>query len=350
MFQVVNYVSSPKEVTNVVNNLNEKQKEDVIEIGFGSLLDLKLTDIDRRLYTLIHSQYDSMVITLHDKSVIHANNLFYHEVLGLPCKGVKSGKQAFKGYDVLNTKMEKDEIKRVKTEWRRIFDILDTDRNFVSQETMKERLLAETEGGEFFKKLFVMFVMTSFLAAAPNKDLVLAIAPALEDTSEIINYDWCSFIAKVVDANAKKVRDFVRKRETIKQTGTQKEREAEEQKEKTKKGTVKLLIKAGGCFPALMIGYIHRYVFGQLPSEDKPYIINWTNQLLRERIKQQLDRQNVGTARVVLQQTSPMSIKPIDEEEDEEVELVNAEDVSLHTALMSMLFTLIYLFLNLICL
>lgn len=325
MFEVVNFASSTKQVRNVVSQLNDKQKEAVKEIGFGSMLGIKINEIDRRLYFKILSQYDSKVITLHDKTVIHANNYFYHEVLGLPFKEDISGQE--KGKEVLETNMEKEEVERVKQEWRKAFGIENKENNYVSQDTLTKKVLAEKDGGDSFKKLFVMFAISSFLAPTTNKELVLDIAPALEDASEIVNYDWCTYIANVVDENARRVRGLVKERERIKMFGTEEQKKKVLEKEFDKNGKRRLLMKAGGCFPALMIGYMHQHVFDQLPSERKPYILNWDDKLIKKRIDKQVGSQNVGTAKASVPQ---VAIKATDQQQNyEQVTLVNSKDVSL---------------------
>lgn len=63
------------------------------------------------------------------------------------------------------------------------------------------------EGGDDFKKLFVMYSLAILLAPLPDFKLKKYVYPCIVDASKINKYDWCSYVldnlCDVIERSAK---------------------------------------------------------------------------------------------------------------------------------------------------
>lgn len=53
-----------------------------------------------------------------------------------------------------------------------------------------------TDGRADFRRLFILFSLSSFLTPTSNRFVVLTTLPSLSDVDKISNYNWCTFILK----------------------------------------------------------------------------------------------------------------------------------------------------------
>ncbi|KAH9608925.1 hypothetical protein KSS87_002784 [Heliosperma pusillum] len=132
----------PGQLVELIDGLTNGQKKDVIEIGFGGLLHLKVTKVPHGIMHLILKAFDhtcDMFRTKKMESLLTKDDVY--DIFQLP----RGGKQC-------------------------------------------------NEHVDEFRRLFVMFSLSGFLAPTSNKTLDLKLVKAVENVESIPKYDWCDYV------------------------------------------------------------------------------------------------------------------------------------------------------------
>ncbi|KAK9671328.1 hypothetical protein RND81_12G022100 [Saponaria officinalis] len=144
-----------------------------------------------------------------------------------------------------------DSSRELKESWRERFGVGGSS-NAILIGKLYSELLKSKAGDEDFKRMFVLYSMSTFLAPMTNSTVDLKLLLAVDDVSQIGQLDWCSYVFKnVVKAciDSKKNPAFV-----------------------------------GGCIVFLMIAYFHRFDFqGESSPTTLPLIQHWDYDTLKER-------------------------------------------------------------------
>ncbi|KAL2921915.1 Piwi-like protein 1 [Bienertia sinuspersici] len=126
-------------------------------------------------------------------------------------------------------------------------DVLTTSKLGVIVENLKD-------GGDDFKRFFVLYVLSVFLTPTANGHVDLYLSKAVADVNKIIDMDWCSFILRILCDGIAKC-----------------------QKNNSK--------RVMGCVLALEILYFHRFMFrGEKAPTKLPLIQHWTDEVVSERL------------------------------------------------------------------
>ena len=170
---------------NLINQFSEDQINSVKEIGFEGLLHLKVTNIVTKMLSWFVNNFDQssryfeispgvrFVLTPYD----------VHDVFGLPLN---------EGNNVIECRMnvEDDLDFHFKRELKDIFN-LDKD---IPLQMVEKKILELKEGGETFKKLFVLHAFSSFLAPHRKRLVDMRLARVVSNVDQIRTYDWCSYV------------------------------------------------------------------------------------------------------------------------------------------------------------
>ncbi|KAL8492103.1 hypothetical protein ACS0TY_023648 [Phlomoides rotata] len=231
---------SPRKLLNLLEILNEKQKTDVRSIGFGGLFSLNLTKCsDHRILSWLIKNFNSksrvLYIDGHRFFAITADDIY--DVLMLPrneCSPVLKYTRKEDGADMVRYLKDKYRIKTTKSLFETIRDAL-------------------VDGGADFKRLFIMYCLSSFLTPSPNQQVTTGVVKSLIDVEKISKLDWSSYI---LDFLCDSISQF-------KKPGSK---------------------NVGGCIILLQILYFHRLKWhGVSEPCTLPLIQHWTDRKIRDR-------------------------------------------------------------------
>ncbi|XP_074293139.1 uncharacterized protein LOC141620072 [Silene latifolia] len=158
-------------------------------MGFGGLLELKLSSLPHTMFREIIYAFKSgkyFEISETEKFELTADDV--HDVFGLLNSGPK--------LDLVITRFPGSadaDGEALKGAWREKYGIANNKSGIPLnkvQETLLESLVADDE----FKKTFVLFVMSCFVAPVSGYVVDLRLLSAVEDVSRIKEFNWCQFV------------------------------------------------------------------------------------------------------------------------------------------------------------
>uniref|UniRef100_A0A803LH78 Ubiquitin-like protease family profile domain-containing protein n=1 Tax=Chenopodium quinoa TaxID=63459 RepID=A0A803LH78_CHEQI len=267
----------PSSLVKVISGLSPTQKKDVEEVGFGGLLSLRVESMVGGIlpwlvesfngYTCMFCVADGkeFVVTKHDVC----------DVFGLPKvegREVPEMKGSYKG--------QSQDDSALKNKWRASFDV--GVKELILLARLETRIKELVDGGDEFKRLFVMHALSSMLVPTANRTVNFRLVNAVDDVDQIKNLDWCSFVLR-------KLMNYV---------VSYKNSEAKD--------------SISGCLLLLKIMYFHRLNFqGVVENSTIPLIQHWTDKKVRNRVSLELKAGGFGQG-VLNELTYPVSAKCVD--------------------------------------
>ncbi|XP_021721137.1 uncharacterized protein LOC110688699 isoform X2 [Chenopodium quinoa] len=159
-----------------------------------------------------------------------------------------------------------------------------TKKKYVTLDVWKEKFMELRNGGDEFKKIFVLFAISNFLSPYGDKSLNLSAVKSLSNVKNIKDFDWCGFIIKNMCNSIKELHKYLldkRKRPTTTVSKGQ--------------NPTKFVRKIGGCLPAMLVTFVQKVHYGEYAGVKLPFISNWNSDTLNARIKaQNKDRSRFG--------------------------------------------------------
>uniref|UniRef100_A0A803LLD9 Ubiquitin-like protease family profile domain-containing protein n=1 Tax=Chenopodium quinoa TaxID=63459 RepID=A0A803LLD9_CHEQI len=221
-------------------NFSPEQKQAVEEIGFGGLLHLKLKTLNRQMLPWLVENFNAgscmFTIATGKEFVVIRNDIC--DVFCLPLSDIYVPE--------LNKNSEDESVdKRIIQAWRSDYGLSGKQPLHLSKS--ESRMV---DGGEQFKRCFVLQAMSSFLAPTTNRTVSLK-------------------LLKVVEKKLKKAVQKYKDDETAQ--------------------------NVSGCLLALQIMYFHRLNFqGEKESSTLPLIQHWTDVKIKKRIKLEIKAGGYG--------------------------------------------------------
>ncbi|KAH9610215.1 hypothetical protein KSS87_001935, partial [Heliosperma pusillum] len=249
----------PGQLVELINGLSKEQKEAVREIGFGGLLQLKVTKLPHGILPWILKAFDytcNMFKLKKTEFIITKDDV--HDIFLLP----RGGNQVVLT-QTGNTVSVTDS--RLKKEWRLRFDVQNSS-DPITVKRVFETLRGSNDSGDEFTKLFVLFSVSVFLAPTSNKTIDLKLVRAVANVENIRAYDWCDYI----------FREMVNSVKVFKQGGKS------------------IVI---GCILVVMLAYFHRFNFkGDVMGHTLPLISHWDDEKLSKRVQDEKKTGSLGNA------------------------------------------------------
>ncbi|KAK9706072.1 hypothetical protein RND81_07G102500 [Saponaria officinalis] len=227
----------PLNLVDLMSRLTSDQRVAVQDIGFGGLLHMKVRRVLKNIVDMLLSVFNDGSFMFHTPSfnfLLRKEDVYDCFLLPMgpkevPILGTGRGKAS-----------SQESCIDLKEKWRRKFG-LEGSSNAILIGKLYEKLLEMTECGDEFKRLFVLYSMSAFLAPTTNSTVDLKLASAVKDVSQIMQLDWCLYVLNnLVKAcvDSKKKPAFI-----------------------------------GGCILFLMIAYFHRFDFqGEAAPTSLPLI------------------------------------------------------------------------------
>ncbi|KAH9624888.1 hypothetical protein KSS87_018372 [Heliosperma pusillum] len=247
------------QLVELINGLNKEQKEAVREIGFGGLLQLKVTKLPHGILPWILKAFDytcNMFKLKKTEFIITKDDV--HDIFLLP-RGGNQVVLAQTGNTVSVTDI------RLKKKWRLRFNVQNSS-DPITVKRVFETLRGSNDSEDEFKKLFVLFSVSVFLAPTSNKTIDLKLVRVVANVENIRAYDWCDYI----------FREMVNSVKVFKQGG-------------------KSIVS--GCILVVMLAYFHRFNFkGDVMGHTLPLISHWDDEKLSKRVQDEKKTGSLGNA------------------------------------------------------
>uniref|UniRef100_A0A803N9H9 Uncharacterized protein n=1 Tax=Chenopodium quinoa TaxID=63459 RepID=A0A803N9H9_CHEQI len=181
-------------------NFSPEQKQVVEEIGFGGLLHLKLKTLNRQMLPWLVENFNAgscmFTIATGKEFVVTRNDIC--DVFCLPLSDICVPE--------LNKNSEDESVdKRIIQAWRSDYGLSGKQPLHLSK--LESRMVDLVDGGEEFKRCFVLQAMSSFLAPTTNRTVSLKLLKAVEKVDEIKTFDWCSYVLKKLKKAVQKYKD-----------------------------------------------------------------------------------------------------------------------------------------------
>ncbi|XP_056692913.1 uncharacterized protein [Spinacia oleracea] len=248
----------PTALLAVIETFNSNQIKSVSEIGFGWLLSLptQTSKLDTTLFPWLIDHFDpvSWLFKIEAGKEFIFSPCDVHDVFLLPLHSDNP---------IVDSSTRTKDV-GLKNQWRYYFKVK---KNATIPLRLLEIKMGElVEGGEMFKRIFVMFAFSVFLAPIANRTADLGLVKVLEDVDEIKNLDWCGYVHE-------RLCRAIRKHKT---SGCQ--------------GNV------GGCLWVLQVVYFHRLQFrGIAESCSLPLMKHWSGTKIHERLVLEKDSACFGS-------------------------------------------------------
>jgi hypothetical protein len=229
--------------------LTKQQMEAVKEIGFGGLLEMKITKYPPGILAYLVSNFDphgwvQWIKTERLERQYYLSPADVHDILGLPINQSNLIQSVFNNKELV-------------TRWRRFFGVGDDEE--LKTHMVLDKFKDYPEGGDVFKQLFVLYAGSSILAPLPENKIRYNLLPVVEVVSSISSFDWCQYTMSVLGSSIARI---------------------------FKAGSTYSTVN--GCSIILLVAYCHRVVFkGQRYPRSLPLIGTLNDQMLKVRFFQE---------------------------------------------------------------
>uniref|UniRef100_A0A803MGE8 Ubiquitin-like protease family profile domain-containing protein n=1 Tax=Chenopodium quinoa TaxID=63459 RepID=A0A803MGE8_CHEQI len=181
-------------------NFSPEQKQAIEEIGFGGLLHLKLKTLNRQMLPWLVENFNAgscmFTIATGKEFVVTRNDIC--DVFCLPLSDICVPE--------LNKNSEDESVdKCIIQAWRSDYGLSGKQPLHLSK--LESRMVDLVDGGEEFKRCFVLQAMSSFLAPTTNRTVSLKLLNVVEKVDEIKTFDWCSYVLKKLKKAVQKYKD-----------------------------------------------------------------------------------------------------------------------------------------------
>lgn len=241
----------------IIEKLNEKQKQSVRDIGFGGLLELKIKTIPKAILPWLIDAFNERtgILKISKGKEFEITKDDVYDIFLLPRVG--------EDVEVIQTgHCKATPTDNLKEEWRVKFGIGGTNQSIKLNDVSK-RLQQTTDDGDDFKKMFVLYSMSTFLSPTSNHCLDFKLLKAVEDVEKIKEYNWSKYVCEQFLGGIASFKD----------------------------GSKYL----GGCILVLMLTYMHRMEFnGVVESTELPLIRHWSDEKLSERVHKERKLGSIG--------------------------------------------------------
>lgn len=169
----------------LLHSLNDKQKEDVVSIGFGGLLKLNLSKcFSQDMLKWLVEQFNgsSRMLSVDDFRQFPVTADDVYDVFMIPRND---------GRNVVCYSRSDDTS---------VFESFSKKYGIAAKTPIRflASLIVEklSEGGDDFKRAFVLFCLCSFLCPSSNRSVSTIYFKSLEVVEDIHKLDWCNFVLK----------------------------------------------------------------------------------------------------------------------------------------------------------
>ncbi|KAJ0604133.1 hypothetical protein HanHA300_Chr02g0046211 [Helianthus annuus] len=177
--------TSPDNLVILVNSLNKVQKNKVIEMGFGALLNFNIHHVPTRLAYWLASNYDDAAGVLNFGATrLRINSKLVNTIFGIPNGGIK----------IVEKERARDNNPVVK-EWRDQFN----DNTKVSPVGLKDMMITDTSSGRSFELNWLVLYNTILGEISACNTVNQRFLGCVDPNEKISNFDWSSYMITCLD-------------------------------------------------------------------------------------------------------------------------------------------------------
>ncbi|KAL8501514.1 hypothetical protein ACS0TY_020876 [Phlomoides rotata] len=205
----------------LIQNFNQKQKNDIENVGFGGLLHLKLrTNPNQCMLKWLVDNFNPSSCMLQIDGLrgfaVTPDDVF--DVFMLPRNP---------GVPVLSYAKSKADQSPILDRFKSDYVIFPGVSFSCMENTLKDKF---PNGGDDFIRIFVLYALLSFLDPSPNRLVITKYLKSLEVIQEISKFDWCSFILDKLCESIKRYKTGISKHWTMKKVSDRCSQELEASK------------------------------------------------------------------------------------------------------------------------
>ena len=175
-----------KNLVDAIEKMNKRQLAALEEMGFGQLVHLKIRSIPAEMaFSLLENfNLDNCTrIKLIDDEPLHITEEDVHATLGLP-----------RGERKIN--IEKKYY--INDDMQNIAKAVKKDRNSIYATDLQDQLDTDVDGGELFKKVFLVLLDSVLISPSANGICDGRILDYIDNISNVRKYNWCNYVLNVL--------------------------------------------------------------------------------------------------------------------------------------------------------
>ncbi|CAA0828270.1 Unknown protein [Striga hermonthica] len=194
--------TSPAIFVKAVSGLSEDQRRAVRDMGFGCLLDLKITATPAKMGYWLIDNFNHMdrKLQLYDGGKIHVKEDDVYSVMGLPRGTI----------EVANRKKKTDS--GALKEWADIYNVSVATK--ITATKVLEMIQTCDRSDDWFKRHFVVLMITCLFESSQKGVANLRTVHLLDDLSNVNKMNWCAYLIRCL-VGAKKSWNASRKRKNF---------------------------------------------------------------------------------------------------------------------------------------
>ncbi|PWA65992.1 ulp1 protease family, C-terminal catalytic domain-containing protein [Artemisia annua] len=171
----------PISLFRVITNFTEEQKQSVREMGFGGILEYRLSEIPTRLGYWVLDKFDEDSCSLiFGGNTIPVTREAVHEILGIPMGIIP--------VDALKRTSRSDKLTK---SWKNIFG---GKIGKIYHSNVEDIIHSQKKGGWMFKITFLVLLFTAMGQSNMCSTVNLRFLPCILGEEHIIHLDWCTYM------------------------------------------------------------------------------------------------------------------------------------------------------------
>ncbi|KAL6511267.1 hypothetical protein OROHE_020491 [Orobanche hederae] len=173
--------TNPQVLVNTIEKLNDIQKQEIIDMGFGHILLLSIKEVPSMLGYWVLDNFNPITceIKLQGGRRLHIDDNDVHRAFGLP-----KGKR-------LIVKKKKQEQHVLLDEWKKYFPGKE---HKILPIHVSEEALRHIDGGVWFRRQFMVLLISCLIENGSNSYVTPQIMKCLEDVTRLVDWNWCEFV------------------------------------------------------------------------------------------------------------------------------------------------------------
>ncbi|XP_019199530.1 PREDICTED: uncharacterized protein LOC109193148 isoform X2 [Ipomoea nil] len=180
-FPSVKFRAQASVLVDALKDLSTQQKDDIRSLGFGPLMDFKVSECPPRLLHWLLTNFDGQTRTfdLGGGRSLSVNERDVELVLGFP-RG-----------EIEMVKRDRLHISNLLKHWRGLFEQV---RHTVTASQIADKVIAEVDGGVWFKRHFSMLVVSTLVSCMSNGYANQMYFHCFDDVAHIRDLNWCQLL------------------------------------------------------------------------------------------------------------------------------------------------------------
>ena len=176
---------SPNSLYNTVQQLTQDQQNAVIEMGFESILDMKVNIIPNKIGFFVADNYNykkNQLVT--ESGSISISPVSVYDVFGIPIGDID-----------LSSLSEAADTHPTVSLWRNQYEALrGPNAGYISATEISSKILSSNESGLLFRLNFIMLFTSTMCMCYANGYSIVKLINYLADVADLKTINWCKYV------------------------------------------------------------------------------------------------------------------------------------------------------------